>query len=70
VTLKVWQIFPKIAQLIEFTLEKNIPKKFPNLFCSIKSLNKTFICEILNQTFNMSPSLMVFGHVGTKLCKK
>jgi hypothetical protein len=62
VTLKVWQIFPKIAQLIEFTVEKKIPKKFPNLFCWIKSLNKTFTCEISSQTFNMSPSLMVFGH--------
>jgi len=62
VTFKVWQIFPKIAKLIQFTLEKQIPKKIPNLFCQINSLNKTFTCEILSQTFNMLPSLMVFGH--------
>jgi hypothetical protein len=61
VTFKVWQIFAKIAKLIEFTLEKQISKNIPN-FCQIKSLNKTFTCEISSQTFNMLPSLMVFRH--------
>jgi len=62
VTLKVWQIFPKIAKLIEFTLFKNFQKNSQIFFCQRKSLNKTLTCEISSQTFNMSPGWMVFGH--------